>query len=205
MPCPIASTVGAVGALGGVHTLLTRDRRYRVLSWLVLLGLLAGWTAYYFAGRALPVRITLEVLSVAALVAAVLRVRRLVRDHGMTPPMWGGLARAMRAARPVLGWPAVLGAKVWWLSMLVAEWRGMAHWPAWEHALVVGAIVALAAWRVVQLRRAPRFEALESYAAAQANGAAACPLGFGCERAARGPAFGSDVAPDAERFAGGAR
>ncbi len=204
MPCPIASTVGAVGALGGVHSLLTRDRRYRVLSWLVLLGLLAGWTAYYLTGRSLPVRVALEVLSVAALVAAVLRVRRLVRDHGVTPPMWGGLARAMRAASPVLGWSPVLGAKVWWLSMLVAEWRDMAHWPAWEHGLVLGAIVALAAWRVVQLRRAPRFGALESYATT-AGATAACPLGFGCERAARSAAFDADRAPDAERFAGGAR
>jgi hypothetical protein len=158
VPCPFASAVGAVTAAGGVHSLLFRDRRFRRLAWATLILLAAGWTAYFAAFRTPPVRIALEAASVAAVIAAALRVRHLMRAHGFVPPLHRPASRLLRATWPVLGSPGVLVGKVWLLAMLVMEWRGRARFAAAEYALVVAATLALAALRVVSLRRARRAE-----------------------------------------------
>jgi hypothetical protein len=171
--------MGALAAVGGAHSLLFRDPRYRAVTWTLLALVTAGWVAYFTAFRTAPVRVTLEVISVSALVAAALRVRRLMRVHGVVPPLYRPTSRFLGAVWPVLGSPGVLAGKVWLLAMLVMEWRGKAHFAPLEYVAVGAAIVGMAAWKVLAMRRARPFSALESYS----GGATppACPLGFGCQ------------------------
>jgi hypothetical protein len=200
MPCPFTSVLGVGAGLGGAHTLLVRDHRCRVLAWTTLLLTAAGWACYFAWWRETPFRIALEVLSVSAVVAGALRVRRLMRTAGVRPPLFGTMARLAAPVWPVLGAPAVLTLKVWIAAMLVMEWRGKARFDALEYGAATALLLAAGTLRVVRLHRArSRFSALESFATW--SSASACPLGFGCttgeERAGRAAPRAS-AAPRAE-------
>jgi hypothetical protein len=163
--------MGVFAALGGAHALLFQDRRYRLVAWLTLLAIAAGWTTYFVAWREPAMRITLEVASVAALVAGGFRVRWLIKSQGRTPPLYSAMARATRGTWSVLRWPWILSAKVWLAAMLVMQWRGKAHFSVIEYATVTAVILALITIRVVALMRArSRFATLAQPAADATTG-----------------------------------
>lgn len=180
MPCPFATAAGVVASIGGSYTLLFQDRRYRLVAWTALVLLLAGWVAYFALWRTGPLRVGLEVMSVAVLVAGGLRVRWLVR-RGWNPPLLAPVARVTSGVWKVAGSPWVLAAKVWLAAMLVMEWRGKASFSALEYGIVTAVLLACVAVRLVAIHRGRRsFAALESLASGAP--APSCPLGFGCAR-----------------------
>jgi hypothetical protein len=200
LPCPFAALTALGAVLGASRALFVEDRAARWPARLGAAALTAGWTLYFIAARRLDVRIALEVVSVAAVIAAALRVRWLVRRAGpgvMLPPRvlafsrrWAGLAWT----------PSVAIAKTWLVAMLVMEWRGKADFTALEYALTVAALVALLAWRVARARRAPRYAALASYA--NACPSPTCPAGFGVARdgaSATSAGFAHDLVHPIER------
>jgi hypothetical protein len=192
--CPIASVAAAVATVGGARALLIQDRSFRLFTWLTLLTVAAGWWVYFIAARVPPLRISLELVTSLAAIAAVLRVRWLVRHRGIRLPMLAGITRLLRVVWSVIGSPWVLSSKVWLAAMLVMEWRGKAHFTAVEYALVCAVLVAFVVARVLS-RRATRsqFSSLEAIAASGA--APACPLGFGCQVSATTPPIATAASP----------
>ena len=180
MACPIASVGAAVVTVGGARALLIQDRSFRLFTWLTLLTVSAGWWIYFMAARVPPLRISLELVTGLAAIAAVLRVRWLVRHRGIRLPMLAVITRVAHRVWRVIGSPWVLSSKIWLASMLVMEWRGKAHFTALEYTLVGAVLLALVVARV-HSHRATRsqFSSLEAIAASGA--APACPLGFGCQ------------------------
>lgn len=183
MACPFASTLGLFASIGGAYTLLVQDRRYRWLTGGALALIVLGWVGYFALARTPAARIALEVASVAWLVAAVLRVRWLMRARGVRPPLLDPATRVTRWMWARIGSPWVLGTKIWLVCMLVMEWRGKARFSALEYGAVVGLLLVLMALRWRATARPRGFAALESIAAGCA--APACPLGFGRATAAR--------------------
>ena len=180
MACPIASVTVVVAVLAGARALLLEDRRYRVLTWVILAAVVAGWSAYYLVLDTLPFRIGLEVFSSAGFIAAVLRIRWLIRFKGMSSPLLSGLARFPQQAWRAIGSPWLVVVKVWLVAMVVMEWRGKANFSALEYTVVSGVLVATAVGRYLITRRArPRFAGLEALASRAAP--ATCPFGFGCD------------------------
>jgi hypothetical protein len=183
MACPIAPVLVLGAVAGGGHTLYVQDREHRLTSWLTSLALLGGWALYLWVFRHAPVRITLEVLSVLALVAGGVRVWWLMRTRQMASPLWASAHRGVLALWAVFGDRAVLAAKIWLLAMVTMQWRGLVRFSGGEYAAVSGVLALLVALRVYRLARLGRrsrapFAALESFAAGAAG--PACPLGFGC-------------------------
>jgi len=175
--CPFASTLGLFASIGGAYTLLVQDRRYRWLTGGALALIALGWGGYFAFERTAAARIGLEVASVAWIVAAVLRVRWLMRERGVRPPLLDPATRLTRQVWTRIGSPWVLSAKVWLLAMMVMEWRGKADFTRVEYGLVVGLLLGLMVLRLRATARPRPFAALESIAAECA--APSCPLGFG--------------------------
>lgn len=185
MVCPFASVIGVGAVASGTQKLLVRDYRYRVYAWIALLLLGGGWLAYFLVFRSGGVRIALEVASVAALIAAGLRLRSLIRSGQVEPLTAGTLGRVLRAFGHAVASPWVAGAKAWLLAMLTFEWLGRASFHAWEYGAVVTLLLSLVTVRLLRRPAATRFGSLERFGAA--TPAATCPLGFGCAPApARG-------------------
>ncbi len=188
MACPVASVTLVVAALGGARALLMEDRRYRLLAWVALVVIVGGWGAYYLGLDAKPFRIAMEALSTIGLLAAILRIRWLMRSQTFHSPMLTAMAKFPRQAWAAIGSPWLIMAKVWLVAMVVMEWRGKADFSALEYTVVSALLITIAAGQFVLSRRArPRFAGLESLASNQAP--ATCPFGFGCELDA--PAGGS--------------
>uniref|UniRef100_A0A832I4Y9 Uncharacterized protein n=1 Tax=Eiseniibacteriota bacterium TaxID=2212470 RepID=A0A832I4Y9_UNCEI len=180
MPCPFASLVGLGASLGGAHTLLVRDRAWRLAAWCALALLAGGWAAYFAWWRTGAFRIALEVLSVAAIVAGALRVRRLRRTRGWTPPLHATLTRLSAAVWTVAGAPAVLALKTALAVAAAGEWLGLVHVPAAAYAALGAAFAVAVAARLAALRRArreraPRAATLALLPAAIALAAALAP------------------------------
>ena len=156
------------------------DRRYRILAWVALAVIVGGWGAYYLGVDAKPFRIAMEALSTLGLLAAILRIRWLMRSQTFHSPMLTAVARFPRQAWEAIGSPWLIIAKVWLVAMVVMEWRGKADFSALEYTVVSALLFTIAAGQFVLSRRArPRFAGLESLASSQAP--ATCPFGFGCE------------------------
>lgn len=188
MACPVAAVTVVVAALGGARALLMEDRRYRVLAWVGLAVIVGGWGAYYLGVDAKPFRVAMEALSTIGLLAAILRIRYLMRSQTFHSPVLTAMTKLPRQAWAAIGSPWLIIAKVWLVAMVVMEWRGKADFSGLEYTVVSVLLVAVAAGQFVLSRRArPRFAGLESLASSQAP--ATCPFGFGCELDA--PASGS--------------
>lgn len=179
MPCPIAAAMTVTATLGGVTTLVVHDLRFRRLSQVVAVALMAAWVAYFAWFRTPTARLVLEVASVAALLAGIARVVWLVRREGMTLPVPAPMRRVTNALIPAFASPGALVVKTWLAAMVVMEWRGKAHFGLLEYSIVAGVLVAVLIRGVLVTRRAPaRFATLE--ALARRAPVASCPLGFGC-------------------------
>lgn len=190
MPCPFATLTAFAAVVGGSRALFVEDRAARWPARLGAAALTAAWTLYFVSARRLEVRIALEVVSVAALVVAALRVRWLIRRAGPQVFMPPRVQAWSRRWADIAWTPTVAIAKTWLIAMVVMEWRGKADFSALEYALSVAALVALIAWRWARARRAPRYSALASYAADCPS--PTCPAGFGAGRdqeSAGAPAF----------------
>ena len=176
MACPVASLV-ALGALfPPARTLFADDRKGRWIAWSSLALIAGGWLAYFLVWRQLPVRIAMEVISVAMLVGAGLRLRVLARRDGNAEKWKRAFRDGSRYATQLVRSPWVLTAKAVLLTMLGLEWVRWVHFSTLEYALAVVALVALVGVRIVQLQRTPRFATLESLATRPVEGT--CPLGF---------------------------
>lgn len=191
MACPIAPVLVLGAVAGGGHTLYVQDRQHRLTAWLASFALLAGWAIYGAIFRHTGLRITLEVLSVFALVAGGARVAWLMRTGRVRSPLWDSIGRGTRGLWVVFGDRPVLAVKIWLLAMITMQWRGLVRFSGWEYATIASALVLLVAYRLYRIERTARtrrggFAALESFAEGAAP--AACPLGFGC--AAQAPIAG---------------
>ena len=176
MACPVASIVALGSLFPPARTLFTHDRRGRWFAWSGLLLLAAGWIAYFETGRLAQIRIAMEVISIALLVIAGLRIRVLARRDGNGAAWARALRESGRMGWRVLRSPWVLGAKAVLLTLLALEWGGWVHIPVRVFALSVIALLTFAGIRIWRLRRPARFETLESFANRPVEGN--CPLGF---------------------------
>jgi len=176
MACPVASIVALGSLFPPAKTLFTRDRRGRWFAWSGLLLMAAGWIAYFETGRLVKIRIAMEVVSVALLLIAGLRIRVLAKRDGNGAAWARSLRASGRVAWQVVRSPWVLGAKTALLILLVVEWARWADVPAAAFTTAVIALFTFAGVRLWRLRRPARFETLESFANPSVEGN--CPLGF---------------------------
>lgn len=193
MLCPAVGIVVAASP-GGIYTLVRHDRGFRWLHILILCLYVAAWWAYYsLLERPGGLRIMLEVLFGVLLILGFLRVRWLMKNRGIIPPLGHKLQALYVWAAPLVSSRWLLGIKIVFICMLVVRWTGLLSIDSAWFAAVAALLALLIGVRAIRLNRERRRQAetsVPSLAQMLANNSGAstqptqtkttaCPLGYG--------------------------
>lgn len=191
MACPVTIGGGAFLLITGLYTVFFQDRRYYRIWWTVLLGLIAGWTAYYtLFDRAAIARYTLEAISLVYFVILEIRLLQLVVRDGLRPPGTRLLTRLTQACTPYTLNPVSVMLKTFILTMIGLEYIGKTefswHWYvvssvlllAWFLVLAFGGPLLRGLWLSL-IVRVPLLQRLFTKPAENGSDEGGCPLGYG--------------------------